>query len=551
MNHTPSLTTQTFSLSSQNIPNVGNANETFGNDSTLLVARPGRTRCQLFWFTIPEGFYALVSRHGADVDYEDGAPVWPPGLHIGPPWLKVSHLVTMQSMVLQTPIKGCKTKDNVTVGIDMALVLRVMGEKDREGDDPKNVRKFVHMVTAMGLQQQLQDAQAEAVRTLARSVTHTEVFGLRNVSSLELQGVTDKLNKNSVPASAPSTVSFDDEIAEPMSYISLIGEEDVVSDDLQEQKDCIGDHDEDDELEADLAVERGASVTELMKRRLNQQFQPQGVEIIDVIIENISLPKEIQSQMSQKTMVISQNAEQRMQQKHDLLVLEQNEAVITLKQSHQEQKLEMMKDGRQKANLLNLELDHERALGNSCLKQIGTKMIVDVSLTISESDLKVQRIYDTTQLESERILLEAEEKCTRLYSNTLAETQDVEAKADLKCAQLQTIGDKAIFKAEGEIAPKMKQYNDHYTNMQKIGVQESLSKNDKLVVTGISGGEAANRLVMADAALSAVKEKYLDQNNEKSSKKLSSAERSSLLSELGIASGNAQVRINVGNDNTV
>jgi len=452
----PSSTSQTtFSLASKNISSVKDANESFGKDSSLLVARPGRKCHQLFWFTIPEGFYALVSRHGADVDYEDGSPVWPPGLHLGPPWLKVSHLVTMQSMILQTPIKGCKTKDNVTVGIDMALVLRVMGDKDQKGDDPHNVRKFVHMVTAMGLQQQLQDAQAEAVRTLARSVTHTEVFGLRNVSHLELQGITEKLKNSNAPAIAPSVSSVND-MTESMSRISSINDEDVSPMDLQEQKDMMGDHDDDDELEADLAVERGASVTEVMKHRLNQQFKPQGVEIIDVIIENITLPKEIQSQMSQKTMVISQNAEQRMQQKHDLLVLDQNEAIITLKQTHEEQKLEMLDDGKQKAKLLNLELDHERALGNASLNQIETQMSVDVSFTMSGSDLIVQRIYDSARLEAERIELEAQEKSTRVHANTLAETQDIEAKADLKCAQLQAIGERAIYSAEGTVAPKMR-----------------------------------------------------------------------------------------------
>ena len=89
-----------------------------------------------------------------------------------------------------------------------------------------------------------------------------------------------------------------------------------------------------------------------------------------------------------------------------------------------------------------------------------------------------------------------------------------------------------------------KKYNEHYTNMQKIGVQESLSENDKLVVTGNSGGEAANRLVVADAALSDIQERYRNKEN----KSLSNKERSRLLSELAVAGGNAQVRINIGND---
>merc|ERR1712232_207242 len=319
-------------------------------------------------------------------------------------------------------------------------------------------------------------------------------------------------------------------------------EEDVIdSIDVQEQKDIMGDHDDDDEIEAVYATEHGATVTDVLKRRLNKQFKPQGVEIVDVIIEHISLPSSIQSQMSQKTMVISQNAEQRMQQKHDLLVLEQDEAIITLRQSHAEQKLEMIKDGKQKASVMNLELEHERSLGKASLRRIVTNGNVDVSLTNSESALTVQRIYYDSLLEEKRIKFEAEEKSTILDANTSAKTRDIDAKADLKCAELQASADLMVFKAEGESASKMKTFNDHHTNMQKIGVQESLAQNEKLVVTGISGGNAANRLVLADAALKAIKE------NPNSTYDISTAERSTILSELAVASGKAEVRINVGN----
>lgn len=73
-----------------------------------------------------------MTRHGAHEEYVDkrtGArsPVWPSGLHVGPPWLRVSHLVTKQSILFNTKIRGCKTKDNVTAFIETSIVLRVMG----------------------------------------------------------------------------------------------------------------------------------------------------------------------------------------------------------------------------------------------------------------------------------------------------------------------------------------------------------------------------------------------------------------------------------------
>lgn len=50
---------------------------------------------------------------------ETGSIVWPAGFHYGPPWLQVAHLVTKQHIVFDADVKGCITKDNVSVEIDI------------------------------------------------------------------------------------------------------------------------------------------------------------------------------------------------------------------------------------------------------------------------------------------------------------------------------------------------------------------------------------------------------------------------------------------------
>ena len=210
----------------------------------ICVYRPGGGGCCLcgLYFTIPSGCYALVTRHGADIDYEEDGPptaVWPSGLHyFHPPWVGVSHLVTKQSVVLDLPVKGCKTKDNVTVQIDVAIVFRIMGDPEK-GEDPELVRKFVHQVTPRGLEQQLCDAQEESIRSLARSLKHTEVYGVRS-------GNHD-----------PAIIEKDDDS----------DEEDRARDEILQ-----GTHDEDDLAKAKRSAEKGVDITEAMVQSLNRQF---------------------------------------------------------------------------------------------------------------------------------------------------------------------------------------------------------------------------------------------------------------------------------------
>lgn len=62
---------------------------------------------------------------------------------MGLPWrLKVSNLVTKQNVVFDMPVKGCITRDNVTVEIDVAIVFRIMGDKTKARE---NMRR--HMST--------------------------------------------------------------------------------------------------------------------------------------------------------------------------------------------------------------------------------------------------------------------------------------------------------------------------------------------------------------------------------------------------------------------
>ena len=123
-------------------------------------------------------------------------------IHFGAPWVKVEFLITKQSVVFNMPVKGCKTSDNVTVQINLAVVFRVMCDAEK-GEDPMMARHFVYRVTPRGLEQQLMDACEEATRSVARSLQHLEVYGLRTDRS----GKGAKVIKGAGDAEAPPLTS--------------------------------------------------------------------------------------------------------------------------------------------------------------------------------------------------------------------------------------------------------------------------------------------------------------------------------------------------------
>jgi regulator of protease activity HflC (stomatin/prohibitin superfamily) len=472
-------------LYSRQVGIIESTSEVLGSDVGAVILRP-TISTPYPWFDVPEGCYALVTKFGEEMLYpgsDNGSYVWPPGRHYYPPWYKISNLVTMQSIVFDTPVKGAKTKDNVNCWIDLDVVFRIMGCK--EGEDPNLVRRFVHEVTPRGLQAQLLDALDEAVRTMARSVKHTEVFGLRS-----------------------ATVSADGEV---------LGFED--DDDLDDE-DLIGDHSKEDEALARRANTKGQSATEAIRDKLNDQFMPQGVEVVDVIVTDVRLPDNIMMQMRNKTMVISENAQQKMNQEFDMQSLVFEEEVKTVDQLHSEERLMKDQEGKRELTEVRLRLEKLRADVNRGIRQIEAESGVRVSKTEEETKLEVTKLTQTqnkkvvglqanSRYEAARLVAEADAFC----EEKLSEAQKEVALNEAEAARL-------ISEMEGRIAPMLHVKKEHTSHLKRLDVWKALSGNDRLVISS-SDDEQTNTLLLVD--------RILAQNP-------TSATRSEILSEMLVMS---------------
>jgi len=454
-----------MSLYSMDVPSVGVVTKLFGEEKGLLVCRP--TRYLRPWFSVPEGCYALVTEWGKDMNHPSGSPVWPAGFHFGAPWVKVANVVSKQSVVFNMPIKGCKTQDNVTVQINLSLVFRIMGDETK-GEDPALVRNFVYKVTARGLEQQLVDACEEATRSVARSLQHTEIYGLRTDLSGKRQGVM----KGAV----------DD------GMVGLEGDAAL--------REVAGPSDDD----AAAAANKGSDVAASMRRSLNDQFQPQGVAILDVIITDVQLPDVIVQQMAEKTTVIAQNAAQKMNQEYEMLTLKQQEELETLRQRKKEDREKEKQSGDQKVNEIQVQLDKMRAETKVRLAKIQ-----------QESSVAVQEIIANGQLEVAKLEQQKDALVTDVKANANKDAQKLKAETDLfeeeKLSEARLTATRNIAsaaegmaKAEGVAAPYVEARKQFETRHKQMKVWESLAANKDLVVSGEDNPEL-NTMLLSDAIM--------------------------------------------------
>lgn len=138
---------------------------------------PERHSCAPYVY-VPEGTYAVITRHGAFYSVvHEGGLVWP-----ALPWTKIQFLVTKQNMTYEFPVRACPTYDNIFVALDICVVFRC--KVDEQGwsnpqiaqQNKDNIFNFCYRISINQLNEQLEAALTERIRVLIRSKTHLEVY---------------------------------------------------------------------------------------------------------------------------------------------------------------------------------------------------------------------------------------------------------------------------------------------------------------------------------------------------------------------------------------
>ncbi|RLN92784.1 hypothetical protein BBJ28_00010701 [Nothophytophthora sp. Chile5] len=458
---------------------VDHANRVFGacyNGNTVIMINPGDLMLKPY-LRVPDGMYALVQNQGRDMNYsKDGvaSAVWPAGFHWAGLWTKVSHLVTKQYIVFETPVKGCKTADNVTVRIDMCLIFRIMGDASK-GEDPELVRRFVYELGPNGLEVQLRAAQDEAVRGLARSVQHTEVYKLRDGTMQDAfnTGGLATIKRGDIEGEGP-----------PTKVLPLNAEEEATDPDAPKP--------------APSGQKTPYYVTEDIKKNLNAQFNAYGVEITSVAITNVKLPPTFEEQMQSRTTHLSAIKEQNMKQLNDMQMLSYKEELDTTKLARKMMLMEEEQTGKAKCAEIQKEIDMVDTETRMIQEQIAQETRVQCNKIAAEAALTIEQVHaDTKRISSEISfrsetdikLVQAEEAACKLQLQ--AEVEEILGAGEAKAIEI-------VARAEGAAAKKLERYRAHMLDMQRLDLLTSLSQNPKTVVTGNASNSLLAEMVVAN-----------------------------------------------------
>jgi len=288
-----------------------------------------------------------------------------------------------------------------------------------------------------------------------------------------------------------------------------------------------------DDENAAAAASKGSNVAADMRRTLNDQFQPQGVQVTDVIITDVQLPDVIVGQMAEKTMVIAQNHAQKMNQEFEMLTLKQKEETETLHQRKKEDREKEKQAGDQKVNEVQVQLDKMRAETKVRLAKIQQESAVTVQTIIADGELEVTKLQQQRDALRADKRAKAEAEAQRLKAETDVFEEEKLSEARLTATRNEAQADELMAKAEGVAAPYVEARKQFETRQRQMRVWSSLANNKELVISGESDPEL-NTLLLSDAILS-------EQKGGKGTK-------SQILAEMLVLQRGSKVMLNLGKD---
>jgi regulator of protease activity HflC (stomatin/prohibitin superfamily) len=116
---------------------------------------------QSFIVAVPEGARALLLKSGR---YDRTLPA---GRHVVPPWIVVSHVVTVREIPFGAIVDSASTSDDVRIDVDVLMTFTIAAPE-----------QFVFRISAPDFDQVCQAACQDAIRALVRSKRSDEILDL-------------------------------------------------------------------------------------------------------------------------------------------------------------------------------------------------------------------------------------------------------------------------------------------------------------------------------------------------------------------------------------
>lgn len=304
--------------------------------------------------------------------------------------------------------------------------------------------------------------------------------------------------------------------------------------------DIHGEHEEGLEDQVSSNINKGLGVTAAMRTTLNQMFNKDGVKILDVVITDVTQNPSIQKQLEGKTMVISENANERMTQQKTMKDIRNREELETMEQKFDEEFTQTEVDGKRIVSEAQLRLNNLKASVGKDIKEVATAGKVQIEQLQADTNLSITTLKQEAASVLSTYKAQAEAEAQKLRDEAELYCQTKRSEAELEVAKNRAQASRLLSQAEGEIAPMINALKEHETALKRLDMYRALAENPNVVIAS-SESKEMNAMLLADEVLTA---------HGSSSKAGEPPSRSVMMAEMLVGHKTMSLHLHEGNGDT-
>merc|ERR1719499_791573 len=219
-------------------------------------------------------------------------------------------------------------------------------------------------------------------------------------------------------------------------------------------------------------------------KELNNSFSDYGVEITAMAVTNVHLPHSISEDMAQTTIYHNQDEYHKLNQQHQLLVIENDEKEKKEKQLMKEKLEQHEAECKKRLAAEHSKLQLIKAETKKILSEIKEQENADVVKIDAEGRLKASEIDRKKNVQLAQIKARGEAEGEQLRVEARAYVTKTLATADAEVAKLKAEALSVLAQAESQAAEGLSSKRMYDEKMRQLNVIQALSHNSDVAIAG-------------------------------------------------------------------
>jgi len=230
-------------------------------------------------------------------------------------------------------------------------------------------------------------------------------------------------------------------------------------------------------------------------RELNNSFGDYGVEITAMAVTNVHLPLSISDDMAQTTVYHNQDEYHKLNQQHQLLVIENDEREKKEKQSMKEKLEQYEAECKKRLAAEHAKLGLIRAETKKILSEIREQENADVLTIEADSKLQVSQIDRTKEIQLSQIRAKGSAEGEQYSVEARAFVLKTLAHADATVAKLKGEALTTVASAENKAVKGLAMKRMYDEKMRQLNVIQGLSQNSEVSISGVNSDNYVAQLL--------------------------------------------------------